>query len=167
MANQMTTRNQREQNVPVHNMPHNDFKNLISHFWNMMDFSHSSDMETMEPKIEVSENKNDVTITAEMPGVAENDIDIEISSDGYLTISGEKRHETEQNHKGSYFSEISYGMVSRTVPLPWDLEFEAADAEYDNGVLRIEIPKSAGEQQKRKKLNVNRSGKKNKRQRNN
>ena len=82
MANHMTTRDEQERNVPIHNNnQHGDMRSLISHFWNMLDFPHSSDMADMEPKIEVSENQNEVTVTAEMPGVAENDIDVEISSD--------------------------------------------------------------------------------------
>ena len=158
MANHMTTRDEQERNVPIHNNNQNgDMRSLISHFWNMLDFPHSSDMADMEPKIEVSENQNEVTVTAEMPGVAENDIDVEISSDGYLTISGEKRHEHEENSKGSYFSEISYGMVKRTIPLPWDLQFDNADAEYADGVLKIAIPKSPNEQKKKKKINISRS----------
>lgn len=152
MANQqMTTRNNnnREYNVPVQNAPR-DFHTAL---WNMFDFPHFGN-DDMEPKIEVANNKNDITVTAEIPGVAEEDIDVEISSDGYLTISGEKRNEHEENSEGSYFSEISYGMVRRTIPLPTDLKFEAADAEYADGVLRIEIPKSEAAQQKRKKINV-------------
>lgn len=160
MSNQVTT-NDKEYNIPVHNAAHSDMRSLITHFWNMLDFPHHNDMNEMEPKIEVKENKNNVEVTAELPGVAEDDIDVEISSDGYMTISGEKRHETEENHKGNYFSEITYGMVKRTIPLPWDLQFDKADAEYVDGMLKIAIPKSAVEQQKRKKISVTRKNKKN------
>mgnify|MGYP001122821261 CR=1 FL=1 len=157
MANHMTTRDEQERNVPIHNNnQHGDMRSLISHFWNMLDFPHSSDMADMEPKIEVSENQNEVTVTAEMPGVAENDIDVEISSDGYLTISGEKRHEHEENSKGSYFSEISYGSFKRTIPLPWDLKFDDAKADFENGVLKVFIPKSQEEKGRKKKIAINR-----------
>lgn len=119
MANHMTTRDEQERNVPIHNNnQHGDMRSLISHFWNMLDFPHSSDMADMEPKIEVSENQNEVTVTAEMPGVAENDIDVEISSDGYLTISGEKRHEHEENSKGSYFQKFLTVWSSEPFPCP-------------------------------------------------
>ena len=158
MHNQLSTRSQ-ETDVPVRNTQHGDFRNLITHFWNMIDFPQHHELSDMEPKIEVSENKNNVTVTAEMPGVAEEDIDVEISSDGYMTISGEKKHEYEENKKGSYFSEISYGVVKRTIPLPWDLEFSKADAEYDNGILKIAIPKSAVEQTKKKKISVSKKTK--------
>ncbi len=159
MSNQITT-NDKEYNIPVHNAPHGDMRSLFSHFWNMVDFPHHHDMHDMEPKIEVKENKNNVEVTAELPGVQEKDIDVEVSSDGYLTISGEKRQETEETHKGNYFSEISYGMIKRTIPLPWDLQFEKADAEYTDGMLKISIPKTAVEQQKKKKISI--TGNKNK-----
>ena len=163
MNNQMMT-TENEHNIPIHN--HNgDFRNLVHHFWNMLDFSHhNTDMTNMEPKIEVSENKKNVTVTAEMPGVDEKNMNVEISSDGYLTISGEKKHQREENKEGSYFSEISYGMVRRSIPLPWDLEFNQAKADYDDGILKITIPKSAVEQKKRKKINVNKTQKAKKKQ---
>lgn len=134
-----------------------ELSNLWTSFWHMLDFPHYHDQELseMEPKIEVSENKKQVTVSAEIPGVAEKDIDVEISSDGYLTISGEKHQEHSDNDGNSYFSEISYGMVKRTIPLPWDLNLEKAEASYDDGVLKIEIPKIQQEKQKVKKLNVN------------
>ena len=137
-----------------------DFKSLISNFWNLLDSSSNNEMSDLEPKIEVSENKNSVMVAAELPGIEENDIDVQISSDGYLSISGEKRHEYEHNGKDNYFSEISYGTFSRTIPLPWDLNYEEANADYSDGVLKIDIPKTQNEKQKFKKISV----KKNKKQ---
>ena len=104
-------------------------------------------------------NKDAVTISAELPGVKENDIDVQISSDGYLTISAEKRSETEKKEKNNYFSEIYYGSVQRTVPLPWDLDFQKADADYNDGILKIAIPKTQIEKSKVKKINVKKAKK--------
>lgn len=159
MSNQVATKD-KEYNLGGHKASHNDIRGLLNQFWNLIDLPHHHEMQEMEPKIEVAENKNNVEVTAELPGVAEDDIDVEISSDGYLTISGEKRHETENEQKGSYFSEITYGMVKRTIPLPWDLQLDKADAEYVDGMLKISIPKSAVEQQKRKRISVSRNKKK-------
>ena len=92
-----------------------------------------------------------------MPGVAEKDIDLQISSDGYLTISAEKKDETSSQDKDHYFSEISYGIIRRTIPLPWDLDYNKADAEYNDGLLRVAIPKSGLEKQKVKKISVKKS----------
>ena len=157
MKNSPTNANPSGREVQSGGGNHNEFRNLISHFWNFFD-TPSAESE-LEPKIEVRENKNSVTVSAELPGIAEKDIEVQISSDGYLSISGEKRHQSEENSKGNYFSEISYGMFRRTIPLPWDLDYEKADADYDDGVLKVVLPKSQSEQQKFKKISV----KKNKR----
>ena len=119
------------------NRPH-DLRSL----WNYFFDSNGTDMSDLEPKIEVVEGKKAVNVMAEIPGIKEGDLDLKISQDGYLTISGEKRHVTEDtSDDDNYFSEISYGMFKRTIPLPWDLDYEAAAADYDDGVLTVNIPK--------------------------
>lgn len=152
MKNSLTNANPSGRDIQSGSGGHNEFRNLISHFWNFFD-NPTADSD-LEPKIEVSENKNSVTVSAELPGIEEKDIDVQISSDGYLSISGEKRHQSEENNKGNYFSEISYGMFRRTIPLPWDLDYDKANADYDDGVLKVVLPKSQTEQQKFKKINV-------------
>ena len=133
-----------------------DLKSLWNYFF---DFS-NADMGDLEPKIDVTDHKDSVLVVAEMPGIKEDDIDLKISDEGYLTISGEKQHSTEGTSKNNYFSEISYGMFKRSIPLPWDLDYAAADAEYDNGVLTVKIPKTHVEKQNYKKINVKKKGKK-------
>lgn len=140
--------------IPISVPAHSEFKNFFSHFWNMIDFPHHQDMKQLEPKIEVTENQNTVKVSAELPGVNTKDIDLKISSDGYLTISGEKKSTTEHQDKDNYFSEIYYGSVQRTIPLPWNLEYNKADAKYNDGVVSIEIPKAPLEKSKIKKINL-------------
>ncbi len=123
-------------------------------FWNIFNMPFA-DMQKMEPRIEVSETKQNILVTAELPGVNEKDIDLQISANGYLTIQGEKHYKTEENIDGGYFSEISYGHVSRTVPLPQDLDYTKASAEYNNGILNVTIPKNNIEQSSSKKIAVN------------
>ena len=89
--------------------------------------------------------------------IDEKEIDLKVSMDGYLSISGEKKNETQANTKDNYFSEISYGMFRRTLQLPWDLDYEATTASYNNGVLTVSIPKSQTEKQKFKKISVAKS----------
>ena len=146
--------------LPIHVPAHEEFKHFLQHFWNALDFPHHQDLSETEPKIEVSESDDAVNVLAELPGINEKDIDLEISSDGYLTISGERKQQTEHKGKNSYFSEMSYGMIKRTVPLPWDLNFDQADANYDNGVLEITIPKTTTEKQKMKKISVKKTAEK-------
>ena len=95
MKNSLTTNDKTSgYDVPIHAASGgSDLRNLMSHLWHMVDFPRFNDSVSLEPKIEVAENKSNVTVTAEIPGVAEKDIDLQISSDGYLTISAEKKDE--------------------------------------------------------------------------
>ena len=135
-----------------------EFNHLMNYLWNYLDSSNSSSESSSigewEPKIQVAETKEAVNITAELPGIKENDLDLQISSDGYLSICGEKENTFESNDKDAYFSEISYGSFKRTIPLPWDLDYDNAVAHYNNGVLSVSIPKTPVEKQKFKKINI-------------
>lgn len=123
-------------------------------FWNyFFDFG-SETMDSLQPKINVTEEKNSVLVTAEIPGVKEDNLDLRISDDGYLTISGEKACEKEHQSANTYFNEISYGTFKRTIPLPMDLDYNMAEADYAEGVLSVTIPKSKEEKQKYKKISV-------------
>lgn len=77
------------------NFPTNrDLKNLFGSFYNLLDLPESRDVSSwnnFEPKLEVKENKESVNVTAEIPGMNENDIDLQLSEDGYLTISGRRK----------------------------------------------------------------------------
>ena len=138
-------------NVPVTSTNHShDFRSLWNYFFDLG----NSNMGNIEPKIDITDNKTSVMVVAEMPGINEKDIDLKISEDGYLTISGEKQNITENSYRNNYFKEISYGMFKRTIPLPWDLDYTASEAEYENGVLTLYIPKSQTEKQKFKKINI-------------
>ncbi len=155
MRNAVTNAKTAQHDLSVSHNP-TDFRSLMNYFWNFMDSS-NSDLSELSPKIQVTENKDVVKVTAEIPGINENDIDLKVSSDGYLSISGEKKNEVQENAKDNYFSEISYGMFKRTIQLPWDLDYDATTADYSNGVLTVSIPKSQTEKQKFKKISVSKS----------
>ena len=155
MRNTVTNSNPNNHDLSVSHNP-TDFRSLMNYFWNFMDSS-NSEYSDLSPKIQVTEDKDAVKVTAEIPGIDEKDIDLKVSADGYLSISGEKKNESEENTKDNYFSEISYGMFSRTIQLPWDLDYEATTARYNNGVLTVSIPKSQTEKQKFKKISVAKS----------
>ena len=131
-----------------------DLRSLWNYFF---DFGGET-LDSLQPKINVTEEKNAVLVTAEIPGVKEDNLDLKISEDGYLTISGEKSCETEHRSANTYFNEISYGTFKRTVPLPMDLDYNLAEADYAEGVLSINIPKSKEEKQKYKKISVKKKG---------
>lgn len=150
MRHAVTNSTQNGHDLAVAHTP-TDFRSLMNYFWNFVD---SSDTGELSPKIQVTEKKDMVNVVAEIPGIDEKDIDLQVSADGVLSISGEKKNESEQSEKDNYFSEISYGMFKRTIQLPWDLDYEATTAEYNNGILTVSIPKSPAEKQKFKKITV-------------
>ncbi|MES2493408.1 MAG: Hsp20/alpha crystallin family protein [Pseudomonadota bacterium] len=99
------------------------------------------------PALEVHQTDDLVEITAELPGVREEDIDLQVE-DGVLTLSGEKRsHRTDQEHG---YSERSYGRFERTISLPANIDEDACRAEFRDGVLRIALPRAAEKQRGRK-----------------
>ena len=152
MKNAVTHPTQSGHDLAVAHSP-TDFRSLMNYFWNFIDAS-NAEVSDLSPKIQVTEGKDAVSIMAELPGISEKDLDLKVSADGYLSISGEKKNESVQNSKDNYFSEISYGMFKRTIQLPWDLDYEATTAKYNNGVLMVSIPKSQTEKQKFKKISV-------------
>ena len=93
------------------------------------------------PTIDVSETEKELIVKAEVPGMDKEDIGINLS-DGLLTIKGEKRHETKEEHEDYHCVERRYGSFSRTMRLPVDVETDKVDATYKDGVLTITFPKS-------------------------
>lgn len=91
MSDSLITRKEHSHNTPLHYGYRKDFNDLLNSLFNgWLELpSESAVLRNMEPKIEVAENENDVTVCAELPGISEKDVDLEISSDGYLTLSGE------------------------------------------------------------------------------
>lgn len=105
------------------------------------------------PSLEMHEAKDRVTISAELPGVAEGDIDIACEGQ-MLTISGEKRSEFESDEGQHHRSERTYGSFSRSVSLPFDIDPDKVDARFDRGVLKLTIHKPAAAQQATRKIPI-------------
>lgn len=142
-----------------HKHPHHSPEHLLSEFFRRPPIPlmmHPEEDKWLEPDIEISETPKEIVIAAELPGMNSDDIQVNISQDGYITISGEKQnHRDESDEKtGAYFSEFSYGTMQRTIPLPPDLEYDAATASFENGVLSVHVPKTAEATQKVKKVPV-------------
>ena len=94
------------------------------------------------PKIDVTESDAEIEITAELPGLEEKDIEISVA-DNQLTVSGEKRVESERKDKNCTISERSYGAFSRTLALPPGVDPAAIKATVAKGVLKVNVPKPA------------------------
>lgn len=105
------------------------------------------------PKIDVSEAKDAVDVTAELPGVEEKDIDITLVDD-VLTIRGEKKDERADEDKDWHVVERRYGAFSRSIALPCEPDASKVEAKLSNGVLHIHLPKSADVAKKEKKIEI-------------
>jgi HSP20 family protein len=105
------------------------------------------------PQMEVSETGKEVHITAELPGLEEKDIEVNVTGK-MLTLSGEKKEEKE-GEKGSYWhSERKYGYFERSVSLPDGVDSDKATAKFKKGVLKITFPKKPEEQNSPRKIQL-------------
>ena len=105
------------------------------------------------PSVDIAETDNDVVVTAELPGVKQDDVDITITDD-VLTLKGEKKEEKEVKEKNYHRIERSYGSFQRSVSLPAGVQADKAKATYKDGVLHITIPKSEEARPKQIKIDV-------------
>ena len=92
------------------------------------------------PAIDLVEADDHFVLKADLPGLSEEDVSIEVQ-DGTLTISGERKTEHERREQGWYRIERSFGSFSRSLTLPEGVDAEAINAEFDRGVLEVHIPK--------------------------
>jgi HSP20 family protein len=86
------------------------------------------------PSVEVMETDKDVRISAELPGLDENDVEV-LMGDGVLTIRGEKKSEVEDKERA--FSERYYGRFERRIRLAWEVDEDKVEASFKNGVLTV------------------------------
>jgi len=91
--------------------------------------------------IDVSETEDKVMVKAVLPGMKAEDVDITVSED-VLTIKGEKKHEDTTENENFYLKEIRYGAFSRSIPLPGNVKYEDAEADFDDGILTVTLPKA-------------------------
>ncbi|HET9903119.1 MAG TPA: Hsp20/alpha crystallin family protein [Xanthobacteraceae bacterium] len=100
------------------------------------------------PTMDVTESDKEIEIIAELPGLEEKDIEINVS-DSMLTIRGEKKAEKEEKKKDYRLVERSYGSFSRSVELPHGVNPDSIKAELAKGVLKVTIPKPAQTEMKK------------------
>jgi HSP20 family protein len=103
------------------------------------------------PNIELKESDKDVKVTAELPGLDEKDVQVELAN-GVLSIKGEKKTETED--KDRRFSERYYGRFERRIPVE-DVDQDKVSAAFKNGVLTVTMPKLPQAESKVKRIAIN------------
>ncbi len=107
-----------------------------------------------QPKVNIADSEKEITVTVELPGMDEKDIDLSLTKDA-LTIKGEKKEEKEEKGKNYHRMERSYGSFSRTLPLPVEIDTnKAAEASYKKGVLTVVLPKTEKAVKETKKIPI-------------
>jgi HSP20 family protein len=100
------------------------------------------------PNLDVTETDKQIEITAELPGLEEKDVQVNLA-DNVLTIRGEKKAEKEEKDKTYRLVERSYGSFVRSLELPEGVNADAIKASIDKGVLKVTVPKPAPAQVKK------------------
>jgi HSP20 family protein len=104
--------------------------------------------DNFNPRIDISEDKDSITVSAEVPGVKKENIKITLQ-DSILTIEGEKKNVHEQKDKNFYRSERSFGSFKRCFTLPAEVDSEKVEASFEDGILHVQMkklePKSSSE----------------------
>ncbi|MCC6905007.1 MAG: Hsp20/alpha crystallin family protein [Anaerolineae bacterium] len=125
------------------------FREMYRMLDTMRDFARIGPMAgwTMQPEdtqlaINVREDGKNILVETAIPGVAAEDIRIDVTGD-ILTISAETRREQEANEEGWHVRELRYGKVARSVQLPVAVDAGKAEAEIENGILSVRLPKSS------------------------
>ena len=105
------------------------------------------------PRVDMSETDDEIRITAELPGVNKDDLEISVS-EGRVTIRGEKKEQEENKGKDYYRLERSYGAYQRSFSLPCEIDEDKVDASFKHGVLDIKLPKTKAARKRIKKIPV-------------
>jgi len=96
----------------------------------------------LTPRLDLRETDEEIVVSADVPGVAPEDLDLEIH-ESVLTLKGERKAETEKDDERAHTRERVFGSFSRQVRLPAPVDASKAEAEHKNGVVTIRLPKSA------------------------
>lgn len=107
------------------------------------------------PSVDIYENKDQIVLEAELPGMNQDDFDLSIENN-VITLRGERKFEKTEESDNYHRVERSYGSFTRSFTLPQTVSPEGATAEYSNGVLRVTLPKR--EETKARRIQVSGTG---------
>jgi HSP20 family protein len=103
------------------------------------------------PAVELVEEDGEFVLTAELPGMSKDDVDVSVD-DNVLTLKGEKKTEREEAHNRMHIRERAYGTFERSFTLPRNVETEKIRADFHDGLVEIHMPK--GEEAKSKHIEI-------------
>lgn len=107
----------------------------------------------LKPTMDIAANDKEYTVTVELPGVEENDVQVELEGDT-LKIRGEKKQEKEETKKDFYRVERAYGSFQRVLSLPEDADQANIGAKFNKGVLTVSIPRKASARTEAKRIPI-------------
>lgn len=125
----------------------------MDRLWSRMTADEETALADWSPTSDVIETKDEIVIKAELPGIDEKDVDIQIEA-GVLTMKGERNAEKETEEKGYRRVERSYGSFLRSFALPANIEPEKITASFANGLLEVHLPKKEGAKPRSIKVEV-------------
>jgi HSP20 family protein len=130
-----------------------DFMHELNRYFNDMQswWEGAGELGAWSPDVNVFEKDDQIVVEAEMPGMKKDDIDVSVQ-DHVLTLSGERKEETETKDKHFYRRERVEGAFMRAINLPTNVDSEKIDAKYKNGLLTLTIPKA--EEAKTKRVEI-------------
>lgn len=116
-------------------------RNRMDRIWSRMTAENEPALANWSPTCDVVETKDDIVIKAELPGINEKDVNVEIEG-GVLTLKGERKTETETKENDYRRVERSYGSFLRSFTLPPNVAADKIFASFANGLLEVHLPKS-------------------------
>ena len=105
------------------------------------------------PSVDVAETDDEVTVTADLPGLTEKDVEVTLDDD-VVTIKGHRSEQREDKQRNYHVMERSYGEFQRAVALPAGIDRDKVKAEFKNGVLKLTMPKQPEAKAHRRKIEI-------------
>ena len=118
-----------------------DINRFLDNFFNLEREPGRMAKKEWSPRVNVRELKDSFEVTADLPGMSKDEISVELENE-LLTIKGDTKKEKEEDKGNYHICERSHGKFERTFTLPDYVKADAIEAEYKNGVLKVNIPKT-------------------------
>jgi len=131
-----------------------DLQDEFNRFFEDFGLGSAVAQEDFSPAMDIRETDEAYIVEADVPGIKREDVKIEINDD-VLTIKGERKVEQEENKKDYRRIERQYGSFRRSVSIPSGIQHDAVEAKFDDGVLRVTLPKREDTKPRRIKVKAN------------
>ena len=133
-------------------VPWRDFDRVFDRFFTAP-WPETNSVATWSPAVDIEETDKEIILTADLPDVAEKDLDVKVEED-VLTLKAERKFEKESKEKNFHRLERAYGSFHRSFGLPEGVDVDKIKAKYDKGVLRVTLPKRPEKQKKMRQISV-------------